>query len=92
MQWQERSIDRPGQTLARENLFVHDPRSTTEVKSAVEKLNPTEAKITVEIPYADLKPFVAETYKQLADQIRNPGFRRVRSPRNSSTSALASTS
>jgi len=50
------------------------------VKSAVEKLNPTEAKITVEIPYADLKPFVAETYKQLADQIQIPGFRKGKVP------------
>ena len=50
------------------------------MKSAVEKLNPTEAKITVEIPYADLKPFVAETYKQLADQIQIPGFRKGKVP------------
>ncbi|MDO5368012.1 trigger factor [Kocuria sp.] len=50
------------------------------MKSAVEKLNPTEAKITVEIPYADLKPFVAQTYKQLADQIQIPGFRKGKVP------------
>lgn len=50
------------------------------MKSAIEKLNPTEAKITVEIPYADLKPFVAETYKQLADQIQIPGFRKGKVP------------
>ena len=50
------------------------------MKSAVEKLNPTEAKVTVEIPYADLKPFVEETYKQLANQIQIPGFRKGKVP------------
>ena len=50
------------------------------MKSAVEKLNPTEAKITIDIAYADLKPFVQETYKELANQIQIPGFRKGKTP------------
>ena len=50
------------------------------MKSAVEKLNPTEAKITIDIAYTDLKPFVQETYKELANQIQIPGFRKGKVP------------
>ncbi|WP_367402192.1 trigger factor [Kocuria marina] len=50
------------------------------MKSAVEKLNPTEAKITIDIAYADLKPFVQKTYKELAEQIQIPGFRKGKVP------------
>ena len=50
------------------------------MKSAVEKLNPTEAKITSDIAYADLKPFVQETHKELANQIQIPGFRKGKTP------------
>ena len=50
------------------------------MKSAVEKLNPTESKITIDIAYTDLKPFVQETYKELANQIQIPGFRKGKVP------------
>ncbi|WNB89550.1 trigger factor [Glutamicibacter protophormiae] len=50
------------------------------MKSAVEKLNPTEAKITMEIAHADLKPFLQETYKELGNQIQIPGFRKGKVP------------
>ncbi|WHF23104.1 trigger factor family protein [Kocuria rhizophila] len=51
------------------------------MKSAVEKLYPTEAKITIDIAYADLKPFVQRRlYKELANQIQIPGFRKGKTP------------
>jgi trigger factor len=50
------------------------------VKSAVEKLNPTQVKIVVDVPFAELKPFIDQTYKSLANQIQVPGFRRGKIP------------
>ncbi|MEX5270772.1 trigger factor [Kocuria sabuli] len=50
------------------------------MKSAVEKLNPTQVKIVVDVPFAELKPFIDETYKSLANQIQVPGFRRGKVP------------
>ncbi|MGQ1797011.1 trigger factor [Kocuria oceani] len=50
------------------------------MKSAVEKLNPTQVKIVVDVPFAELKPFIDETYKSLGNQIQVPGFRRGKVP------------
>jgi trigger factor len=50
------------------------------VKSAVEKLNPTQVKIVVDVPFAELKPFIDQTYTSLANQIQVPGFRRGKVP------------
>ena len=50
------------------------------MKSAVEKLNPTQVKIVVDVPFAELKPFIDQTYKSLANQIQVPGFRRGKIP------------
>ena len=35
------------------------------MKTAVEKLNPTLAKIEVEVPFAEFKPYLERTYKNL---------------------------
>jgi trigger factor len=45
------------------------------VKSAVESLDPTKVKLTVEIEPEDLKPALARAYKEIAGQISVPGFR-----------------
>ena len=50
------------------------------MKSAVEKLNPTQVKIVVDVPFAELKPFIDQTYTSLANQIQVPGFRRGKVP------------
>lgn len=50
------------------------------MKSAVEKLNPTQVKIVVDVPFAELRPFIDQTYKSLANQIQVPGFRRGKVP------------
>jgi trigger factor len=50
------------------------------VKSAVETLSPTRAKLTVEVPFEDLKPSLDAAYKKIAQQISVPGFRRGKVP------------
>jgi len=50
------------------------------VKSAVETLSPTRAKLTVEVPFEELKPSLDAAYKQIAQQINVPGFRRGKVP------------
>jgi trigger factor len=50
------------------------------VKTAVEKLNPTLAKIQVDVPFEEFKPFLNKTYKELAEQIQMPGFRKGKIP------------
>ena len=48
--------------------------------STVEQLNPTRVKLTIELPFADLQPRIDEAYKQIAQQINLPGFRRGKVP------------
>jgi trigger factor len=50
------------------------------VKSAVETLSPTRAKLTVEVPFEELEPSLSEAYKAIAAQINVPGFRRGKVP------------
>ncbi|RLP11022.1 trigger factor [Propionibacterium australiense] len=48
--------------------------------STVEQLNPTRVKLTIELPFSDLQPRIDEAYKQIAQQINLPGFRRGKVP------------
>ena len=50
------------------------------MKSSVEQLDPTRVKISVEVPYAELKPSVDEAYKTIGGQVAVPGFRRGKVP------------
>src|SRR3954465_431746 len=52
----------------------------TPVKSAVETLSPTRAKLTVEVPFEELKPSLDAAYRQIAKQIHVPGFRPGKAP------------
>jgi trigger factor len=45
------------------------------VKSTAENLSPTRVRLSVEVPFEELKPALDAAYKQIADQIRVPGFR-----------------
>lgn len=51
------------------------------MKSTVEKLSPTRVRINVEVPFAELEPDIDKAFKQLAKQIRLPGFRPGKAPR-----------
>ena len=48
--------------------------------STVEKLSPTRVKLTVEIPFTDLQPYLEKAYKAIAEQISIPGFRKGKVP------------
>jgi trigger factor len=50
------------------------------VKSTVDQLSPTRVRINVEVPFTELKPDFDRAYKELAKQIRLPGFRPGKAP------------
>lgn len=50
------------------------------MKSAVETLSPTRAKITVEVPFEELKPSLDAAYQSIAKQVNIPGFRKGKVP------------
>jgi trigger factor len=50
------------------------------VKSTVEQLSPTRVRINVEVPFKELQPDFDRAYKQLAKQVRLPGFRPGKAP------------
>jgi len=50
------------------------------VKSTVEQLSPTRVRINVEVPFAELEPDFQRAYKELAKQVRLPGFRPGKAP------------
>jgi len=50
------------------------------VPSTVEQLSATRVKITVEVPFTDLKPSMDKTYAEVARSVNIPGFRRGKVP------------
>ncbi len=51
------------------------------MKSAVETLEPTKVKLTVEVEYDELKPSIDHAYKHIAEQVNiPPGSARARFP------------
>jgi trigger factor len=50
------------------------------VKTDVEELSPTRVRLTIEVPFDELKPNVDRAYREVARQVRIPGFRPGRVP------------
>jgi trigger factor len=50
------------------------------VKSTVETLSPTRVKLSVEVAFEELSPYIADAFKKLASQINVPGFRKGKVP------------
>ena len=50
------------------------------MKSSVETIDPTRVKLSIDAPFAELKPSVDEAYRELAKQVNIPGFRRGKAP------------
>ena len=50
------------------------------MKTDVEELSPTRVKLTVEVPFDELKPNLDHAYKEVGKQVRIPGFRPGRVP------------
>jgi trigger factor len=50
------------------------------VKSTVETLSPTRVRLAVEVPFAELEPSLRKAYREIAQQVTIPGFRRGKVP------------
>jgi len=50
------------------------------LKSAVEKLSPTRVKLSIDVPFTELKPHIDGAYKSLSEKITIPGFRKGKVP------------
>ena len=50
------------------------------MKSDVETLSPTRVKLTVEVPFDELKPSLDAAYSRIAKQVNVPGFRKGKVP------------
>jgi trigger factor len=50
------------------------------VKTDVEELSPTRVKLTIEVPFEELKTSLDKAYREVARQVRVPGFRPGRVP------------
>jgi trigger factor len=50
------------------------------VKSDLETLNPTRVKLTVEVPFEELKPSLDAAYRKIGAQVTIPGFRKGKVP------------
>ncbi|QGU05334.1 trigger factor [Corynebacterium comes] len=51
------------------------------MKSSVEKLSDTRVKLTVNVPFEELKTEIDQAYSALAQQVSIPGFRKGKAPR-----------
>ncbi|MGP5694093.1 trigger factor [Brachybacterium alimentarium] len=50
------------------------------MKTESEKLSPTRVKLTVEVPFDELKPAIEAATTKIADQVQIPGFRKGKVP------------
>lgn len=50
------------------------------MKTAVETLSPTRVKLSVEVPFDELKPSMDAAYARIAKQVNIPGFRKGKVP------------
>jgi trigger factor len=50
------------------------------VKTTVEKLSPTRAKLTISVTPEELKPSITHAYGHIAEQVNIPGFRKGKVP------------
>ena len=50
------------------------------MKSTVETLSPTRVRLAIEVPFAELEPSLRKAYREIAQQITIPGFRKGKVP------------
>lgn len=48
--------------------------------STLEQLSPTRVKLTIDMPFTELEPAIAASYKEIAQQVNIPGFRKGKVP------------
>jgi trigger factor len=74
------TVSRPARPACGPAIQPLVPQEILAVKSAVETLNPTRVKLTVEVPFDELKPSLDAAYKTIASQVSIPGFRKGKVP------------
>jgi trigger factor len=62
------------------NGMTTSSRKRPQVKTDVEELSPTRVRLTIEVPFEELKPNLDQAYREVARQVRVPGFRPGRVP------------
>jgi len=50
------------------------------VKSTVETLSPTRVRLAIEVPFVELEPNLRKAYREIAQQVTIPGFRKGKVP------------
>ncbi|MFC7548766.1 trigger factor [Plantactinospora sp. GCM10030261] len=50
------------------------------MKSTVETLSPTRVRLAIEVPFVELEPSLRKAYREIAQQVTVPGFRRGKVP------------
>jgi trigger factor len=67
----------PGAVAAKTNPPTPRRRAGSDaaVKTDVEELTPTRVKLTVEVPFEELRPSLDKAYREVGKQVRIPGFR-----------------
>lgn len=50
------------------------------MKSTVETLGPTRVRLAIEVPFAELEPSLRKAYREIAQQVAIPGFRKGKVP------------
>lgn len=50
------------------------------MKSTVETLSPTRVRLAIEVPFAELEPSLKKAYREIAQQVNIPGFRKGKIP------------
>lgn len=50
------------------------------MKSSVETLSPTRVRLAIEVPFAELEPSLKKAYRDIAQQVTVPGFRKGKVP------------
>ena len=50
------------------------------MKSTVETLSPTRVRLAIEVPFVELEPSLKKAYREIAQQVNVPGFRRGKVP------------
>lgn len=50
------------------------------MKSTVETLSPTRVRLQIEVPFAEIEPSLKKAYREVAQQVSIPGFRRGKVP------------
>jgi trigger factor len=61
-------------------VTIPNLRSEADVKTDVEELSPTRVRLSVEVPFDELKPSLDKAYRDVGRQVRIPGFRPGRVP------------